>query len=214
MTMATTSPQVGESGDAAERPLALLTWGEHAAHFAGVMAGYAEYGSGRGDLAALRRMDPDSPDVAAFWRLLASRGLLERSTRETERKWALILHGIALMTRNAGDNAQARSAHDRNASVGRALFAGGDSQRGGNGYYSELRFNRLLSARGEMLRYLLARAFRMLAADGAKLNWYEMAQFIRYQDYDETRAENARRRIASEYYRAERRAAASAETGD
>ena len=211
MTTITTNPQAAESADAPER---LPTWGEHAAHFAGVMAGYAEYGSGRGDLAALRRMDPDNPDVAAFWRLLASRGLLERSSRETERKWGLILHGIALMTRNAGDNAMARSAHDRNVSVGRALFTGGDPQRGGSGYYSEIRFNRLLNARGEMLRYLLARAFRMLAADGAKLNWYEMAQFIRYQDYDEERAENARRYIASAYYRAERRAAATAETSD
>ena len=208
MTTTTTNPQAAESADAPERPIA---WGEHAIHFAGVMAGYAEYGSGRGDLAALRRMDPDDPDVAAFWRLLASRDLLERSGSETERKWALILHGIALMTRNAGDNANARSAHDREMSIGRALYEGGS---GGSGYYSEIRFNRLLNARGEMLRYLLARAFRMLAADGAKLNWYEMAQFIRYQDYDEERAENHRRGIARAYYRAERQAASTAETSD
>ena len=204
MTTTTPNPQAAEStaADAPERP---RSWGAHAVHFAGDIAIYAAHN--RGDLAALRRMDPDNPNAAAFWRLLARQGLL--GCPESERKWGLILHGIALMTRNTGDSAQERSAHNPNMRVGRALFTGGDAQR--SEFYSETRFNRLLNARDDMLRDLLVRMFRMMASAGATFNWYEMAQFIRYQDYDDKRAEDARRHIAREYYRA---AVQSAETDD
>ena len=204
MTMTTTNPQAAESADARERP---SSWGAQVEYFAGVIAGYAAHN--RGDLAALRRMDPDNPDVvAAFWRLLASRGLLGYR----EEKWALILHGIALMTRNTGDRVHERSAHDRYVSVGRALYTGGKEERAG--FYSETRFNRLLSARDDMLRDLLARMFRMMARADATFDWREMAQFILSEGYNEDDADEARRDIARAYYRAERRAAASAETSD
>ena len=153
----------------------------------------------RGDLAALRRMDPDNPDPSVFWKLLADNGLLEYG-RDVENKWALILHGIAIMTRsNAGDG-NALTAHDGSMAVGRALSNIG---------YSEMRFNRLLSARDEMLRTLLARMFRMLAAEDMRFNWREMAQFILNDGYNETAAELSRRRIARDYYRAERQSAPS-----
>ena len=56
-----------------------------------------------------------------------------------------------------------------------------------------------------MLRTLLARMFRMLASSGVSFNWREMAQFILNEGHDEDAAEQSRRRIAREYYRAERR---------
>ena len=152
-----------------------------------------------GDRAALRRMDPDNPDAAAFWRLLASKDQL--GSPLLERKWALILNGIALMTPTISRETGGRSAHDGATPVGRALFLGGDTQRA-KGFYSETRFNRLLTARGSMLRILLARMFRMLAAADVSFNWREMAQFILNEDYEE-RAEAARRRMARDYYRAE-----------
>ena len=176
-------------------------WGSIAVGFAGEISTLAGYR--RGDLAGLRRMDPDQPDAAAFWRLMASQKLL--GNPEIERKWGLILHGIALMTPTTAGDSDSRSAHNGSMPVGRALFLGGESQRGESGFYSETRFNRLLTARGPMLRVLLARMFRMLAAADVSFNWYEMAMFIRHADYNEERAEESRRQLAREYYRAERR---------
>ena len=185
------------------------TWG-------GIAFGFAEQIAGenfqRGDLAQLRRMDPDAPDVAAYWRLMASRNLLGNSAWES--KWALILHGIALMTRTSGSEVASRIAYDRQIPVGRALFLGGDASRRESGYYSESRLNRLLTARGPILRTLLARMFRMMAAANQPFNWGEMARFILYEGHDGEQAEQARRRIASEYYRAERRGLRSAESND
>ena len=175
------------------------SWGDTAFALAAEIAGR---NLSPGDRAELRRMDFDSPGPAVFWRLMAEHDLL--GNLALERKWALILHGIALMTpRNDGDGA-ARSSHDGSTSVGRALFLGGEAQRG-KGFYSESRLNRLLTARGDMLCTLLARTFRTLASAGVSFNWREMSQFILNEGYDEVAAERARRRIASEYYLAERR---------
>lgn len=185
------------------------TWGGIAFGFAGQMAAENFH---RADLAQLRRMNPDAPDVAAYWRLMAERDLLGNPAWEA--KWALILHGIALMTRAAGSEVAGRTAHDGQMPVGRALFLGGDPGRRESGYYSESRLNRLLTARGPILRTLLARMFRMMAAANHPFNWSEMARFILYEGDDEERAEQARRRIASEYYQAERRSAQSAESDD
>ncbi len=178
------------------------SWGVIAAGFAKQMAGE---GFQRGDLAALRRMDPDAPDSAVFWRLMASRNLLGNPT--VEAKWALILHGIALMTPTAGG--ENRTAHNGIIPVGRALFLGGESERGESGYYSESRLNRLLTARGSILRTLLARLFRMLASANQPFNWSEMARFILNDGYDEERTEDIRRNIARAYYQAKYRSSQS-----
>ena len=90
--------------------------------------------------------------------------------------------------------------------MGWALFLGGEVRRA-KGLYSETRFNRLLTARGPMLRTLLARMFRMLAAANVSFNWREMARFILNEGDDEEAAEQARRRMARAYYQAERRSA-------
>ena len=181
------------------------SWGVIAAGFAKQMAGEDFR---RGDLAELRRMNPDAPNAAAFWRLMASRNLLGNPTLEA--KWALILHGIALMTSTSGG--ENRTAHNGIIPVGRALFLGGETERRKSGYYSESRLNRLLTARGPILRTLLARMFRMLAAVNQPFNWSEMARFILNDSYNEERAEDIRRGIARAYYQAERRSAQSLDT--
>ena len=168
------------------------TWGDITFRLARQVAALPD--RDRGGLAGLRRMDPDEPDTAAFWRLMAREELL--GNPEVERKWGLILHGIALMTRTAGDDVTGRSAHDGWKPVGQALYENG---------YSESRFNRLLTARSDMLRVLLSRMFRMLAADSVSFDWREMAAFILNDGYDEDRAEAGRRRLARDYYRAQRR---------
>ena len=180
-------------------------WGSIAVSFARQMA---HPNFSRGDLAGLRRMEPDEPGTTpAYWQLMAEKNLL--GSPALERKWALILHGIALMTPRAGDEGDNRTAHEGYMPVGRALFLGGEANRRERGYYSESRLNRLLTARGTMLRTLLARMFRMMASADQPFNWREMARFILNESYDEDRFEMARRRIASEYYQAERRSAQS-----
>ena len=202
-----TTPQIIETTDSPEQPSRPRSWGDIAMGFAGEMARPTFR---RGDLAQLRRMDPDSPDVAVFWKLLAGQDLLD-SGPAVELKWSLILHGIALMTpTNVGDG-NTRAAHEGSMPVGRALFQGGDVSRT-NAFYSETRLNRLLTARGPMLRILLARMFRMLAAAGVSFNWREMARFTLNDGYDEDAAEESRRRIARDYYQAERRSTQAAES--
>lgn len=184
----------GNASEAAE-PIG-RSWGDITFRLAGQVAALPDHD--RGGFAGLRRMDPDEPDTAAFWRLMAREDLLGNPV--IEGKWGLILHGIALMTRTSGDDVAGRSPHDGWIPVGRALYENG---------YSETRFNRLLTARGEMLRVLLARMFRMLAADQATFDWREMATYILNEGYDDEAAERNRRRIAREYYRAERRGSQS-----
>ena len=202
-----TTTEVIESSDAQGQDTQPRSWGDIAVSLAGTIAQLAEHQ--RGDLAELRRMDPDDPDAAVFWRLLGRHDLLN-SSEAVERKWALILHGIALMTptNSGGDSPQ--TAHDGSMPVGRALFLGGEAQRA-QGFYSESRLNRLLTAGGPMLRVLLARMFRMLAASRVTFNWREMAQFILNEDCNEEASEQGRRRIARAYYQAERRSSQQSE---
>ena len=156
------------------------SWGDIAFHLCGMVAAMPDHD--RGGLAGLRRMDPDDPDTTAFWRLMAGEELLGNPA--IERKWGLILHGIALMTRTAGgDDVASRSAHNGSMPVGRALFLGGQSQRA-TAFYSEPRLNRLLTARDDMLRVLLTRMFRMSASAGVSFDWREMASFILNEGYD------------------------------
>ena len=196
-----TTTEVAGTAGSAELFENIQPWPERAVSIAGTVGQYAEHR--RGDLAELRRMDPDEPDAAVFWRLMAQYDLLDVG-EAVERKWALIIHGIALMTPTSSGEGNRGSAHDGYLPVGRALFLGGESQRA-TAFYSEVRLNRLLTAGGPMLRTLLARMFRMLTASGVSFNWREMAQFVLNEGYDEDAAEQSRRRVAREYYRAERR---------
>lgn len=174
------------------------------AKIASSLAGYvATDGFARGDLAALRRINPDGPDAAVFWRLMSRHNLL--GSPDVERRWALILHGIALMTRTAGAEPSSRTAHDRNVPVGKALFQGGEPERI-RPFYSESRLNRLLTARGSVRRALLARTFRMLGSAGQRIDWREMACLILNDGNNAAGFEDARRRIARAYYSAEHQA--------
>lgn len=147
----------------------------------------------RGDLAELRRMNPDNPATPAFWRIMAQHNLPDTAWGVS--RWALILHGIALMTPTA--NAK--------IPVGRALFLGGSLQRD-SGFYSEVRLERLLKSQGAIFRNLINRLFKMLASAKQPLDWEEMAALI----IDDSDA--ARYKIASDYYRAAPRTTQRSET--
>ena len=144
----------------------------------------------RGDLAGLRRMNPEVPDTKAFWQLMARKGLLDNPALES--KWALVMHGIALMTPNP---------HDSEVSVGKALYEGGESGRK-SAFYSNLRLNRLLKARGSLLVTLLTQMFRMMKTP---FDWGEMASFILSEVDDPAKQEETRVKIARDYYRTEYR---------
>ena len=137
----------------------------------------------RRDLAELRRMNPDSPTPPVFWSLMAQHNLPDTSA--TVSCWALIIHGIALMT----------PASNAGIPVGRALFMGGRPQRD-IGFYSKARLERLLKSQGTIFRALLGRMFKMLASAKQPLEWEELAGLI-INDNDA-----ARYQIASDYYRA------------
>ena len=182
------------------------SWGAIAVGFAGTLSSEQ---FDRGELAALKRMDPDDPAPAAI-RLMAQRDVL--GSPAVNEKWSLILHGIAIMTRTSGKTEQDRTAHDRSRSkrVGRALFYGDNPERS-EAFYSESRFNRLMSARGPMFRTLLVRMFRMVAAANQPFDWYQMAELIRCDGFNEDAAKRIRQSIAGDYYRAESEAAPKSE---
>ena len=152
-----------------------------------------------GEKASLRRMDPSNPNSAVFWKLISQRGMSRNPCIE---KWGLITHGIALMSHTAG------LAHNPRKPVGRVLYEGNQDQPG-TAFYSEYRLATLLAARGPTLHRLLARLFRMLARKGCAFNWREMAWFILNDGDNEERADEARIKIAREYYRAEQRRSSS-----
>ena len=197
--MTTSAPDVGTTGVEGQDGHRGTSWGDIATQFAWQMA---QEGFRRGDLAELRRMNPESIDSPVLMGLLAGKDLLRGP--KVEEKWALILHGIALMTPKGGNDGDTRTAHDGQMPVGRALYLGGEATRE-QGYYSETRLKRLLTSRGGMTRTLLARAFRMLAAANVTFSWREMANFIRNDGFDEEAAEWHRRRIARDYFQARRR---------
>jgi CRISPR system Cascade subunit CasB len=148
-------------------------------------------GLGSGERAALARLDPDGEprphQIAALSRALLYAGLDPGSWRpDTWRRWALIAHGIAL------------AGHDDRHGLGEQLH---------QGEVSESRVTKLLTARGDAFRQLVPRLLRLLAAKETAPNWYQLGMLILYEGRQEIKAESIRLRIASDYYRAERRTA-------
>lgn len=146
-----------------------------------------------GHRAQLRRLNPEVLGPAAFWRLFTRRNLSKIGGPDSQKKWAAVIQGIALMT-----------GHDRGSPtpLGRALFSGGDQERT-KALYSEHRLNQLLAARGQLLRTLLRRAFRILVGTEQAIYWPQVAELILYDGNNEDEAEKVRHQIASDYYRAE-----------
>ena len=190
----TTSAPYTNASESPVRKESAKTWDETAAWLASLLA---REDFRPGDLAELRRMGPDSTDSPVFLGLMAERGLF--GSPEVERKWALVIHGIALMTPKRSNGGDARTAHDGQMPVGRALYLGGEKTRD-QGFYSDTRLKRLLTSRGGMTRTLLARAFRMLSGDVA-FNWRQMARFILNEGFNEEEAERQRYQIARDYYK-------------
>lgn len=143
------------------------------------------HGLGKGEAAALARLDPDGVwrphQIAALSRALIHAGIdPERWQPETWRRWALIAHGMALTGHASG-------------ALGAQLHVAG---------VSEARVTKLLTARGEAFRQLLPRLLRLLASNEVVPNWYELGGLILAEGRDEDKAETIRMRIAGRYFSA------------
>ena len=154
----------------------------------GSLAAYVR-NAGRGERAALARMDPDAlrpHEIAALSRALLAAGLQPQTWRpETWPRWALIAHGMAL------------AGHDGTGRLGRQLAQAN---------VAESRVTKLLTARGEAFRQLLPRVLRLLASKGVQPNWFELGELVLKEDSsahdDIQRAEQLRMRIAGPYFSA------------
>lgn len=143
-----------------------------------------EGGLDRGDLAALRRLDPTAIRCPAFWKLLAQHlgDALEALKDEELSRWAagaraaVELHGLHSTRREHG--------------LGRALVQAG---------YAPERFARLLRAEEPTLWDELRNAARFLAVKGASANAEHLVSLAVVQT--EERRERIRRAIAADYYK-------------
>jgi CRISPR system Cascade subunit CasB len=136
----------------------------------------------RGDIAELRRLDPDQPNAPAFFRIMAR--VAPEASDHTARRCAHLLRILAIKPEKLSD--------DR---LGRIMADAG---------VSESRVQRLLTARGEAMRDQLRLIARRLANYG-NLPWRGFAQLLLVS---EQHADDVRLRVARDYWRALDRAEA------
>ena len=146
---------------------------------------------GTGPLAMLRRLKPAGALSEPSLQRLLARYVVEESP-EGIRAWALQIHCMAIA---------APDGHRGGGSFGAALFEAG---------FSEGRLTRLLEARGRDMLVVAPRVVRFLVARGGSLDplglWHLLRPTLLDRAGDAERAERARTRIATDYYRAEARA--------
>lgn len=135
-----------------------------------------------GSLAALRRLRPEAPDGAAFWRLVAEEAPELFDDERAQQVLAVVLRGMAI----------AHPFHlprEGRRPLGTAMAEAG---------VAEARLLRLLRLGREELPEELARLARLMAAKGddGRFDWADAAWLL-------VAGESTRRRIARDYYRAE-----------
>ena len=142
-----------------------------------------------GPASALRRGPQHGAGAAAFWKLLAKYSP-DYELDHDEEGWSALVQAIAILTpkgRSTG-SATKEPAHDPLTAMGAALHDAG---------VSELRLARMLIAPERTRRTLVVRLCRRLAvADQRRFDLRTLARFILY-------GQDAGRRIAREYYRAQ-----------
>jgi hypothetical protein len=133
-----------------------------------------------GQLASLRRLQPDRREGAAFWLLLSEHAATALDDERAERALALTVNGMAI-------------AHPFHRSPERRSlgFAMAEAE------ISEARLLRLLRTDAEALPGEVRRLARLMAAkgDAGRFDWFDVFA-LAYWPNDATR-----RRIAKDYYR-------------
>ena len=137
-----------------------------------------------GDVAALRRMVPEDPSCAAFWKIVAFYLLGEIPEKEparsaSELRWAVLLSAMTQMD----------DSHLAGHRLGNVLAEAG---------FSELRFTRILQAREQQLFSSIRTMARFLASKGQSVDWTDVARLLFYSEQEAS--ERTRRNIARDYY--------------
>ena len=138
-----------------------------------------------GQLARLRRMDPEGPGEGDFWRLAVQHDL------RTDSKGLLFVRLLALLTPKGDPNGH-KKLHDKNKPLGEALCYAG---------YPETRLLNFLALPHSMRGETLERMARWLAAKGHDgVNCTDIARLLFSDDVSHSR------RLAETYYRAKDKA--------
>jgi CRISPR system Cascade subunit CasB len=145
----------------------------------------------RGDIASLRRLDPDRPDTPAFFSIVVK--LAPEAGEASLLRYARLLQILALKPEALAPG-----------SFGEAMAKAG---------ISEARVQRLLSARGPAFADQARLIARRLGNYGA-LPHRDLGELLLIADHESDRAETLRLRIAQDYWRAldHDKASASTET--
>lgn len=173
-----------------------------------------------GDRASFRRA-PSSKPPPEFYRVLA---MLERFaydgallSKEATQHWWLFTQNFAILAAvqsskrieqlsDAEDEATKAFANpwlNTNRSMGHALYEGGKTQTDSEkspAAFSELRLNKLLTARGTQFHDSLRRACRMLASKNEKFLAFDLYCLISPSDPTNKYYQEIRQRIARSYY--------------
>ena len=149
-----------------------------------------------GDVAELRRMNPERPTAAPFWKLMIEHRVtdpdgLSHDRPELERTWARIVRRIAMDTRVGEEHTE--GPHLGNRRLGEALAEAG---------YSEGRLKALLNAQGETILREVEHAAQFLSGKQEKFNWNQTAALMMTEHRDSEQQDRDRIGIAREYYRA------------
>jgi len=140
--------------------------------------------SSAGDLAELRRLDPDHPGAPTFWRLVVAHldpSLPNRGQARDEalKRWAAIMRAMAEMARF----------HDPRLPLGAAMAQAG---------VAEMRVLKLLRANGESLSGMVRMLSHQLAAAAVAANLADVARLVLSDG--RSAEESVRNRIAYDYY--------------
>jgi len=133
-----------------------------------------------GELAALRRMDPEQPEIAypAIYQFLGENA--HTAGPEHLARWALVIHCLALV----------RGQHQ---SGGRKLGAALVDIN-----YGELRTQMLLRADFALQRDLYPRLARRLHANGGVTDWWPLANLVLHQESQKFREQIVRDYLSAE----------------
>lgn len=138
-----------------------------------------QYKLSSGDLAELRKLNPERPP-SAFWKLLVThfdQGEISAES-DDERRWAVIIAGMAQM----------QELHRPGCPTGRIMAE----------HLHPQRFLRLLRMHDRALHHAVGVTARHLAAKGAAIDWSDLAWLVLSDGRDDE--EIARRALAREYY--------------
>nr|WP_321525630.1 type I-E CRISPR-associated protein Cse2/CasB [uncultured Cohaesibacter sp.] len=144
-----------------------------------------------GDLARLRRSHPGAAGSGPFWRLYCQSGAEGLAGRAED--WERLMVAMAILT-PTGQPDQRPSAHDGSASMGEALYAISNSERGSppRDYLLLRLVNQGLAQR----QVALLRLCRRLSNEGCQFDLRTLATLMLFE------ARPAIRKLASDFYHA------------